>query len=281
MYLQDGTVDHSHSYPLREPYITTLCVADALGILDSIAAIAKSVHRQQKSRDPAVAHVSVLETREVDQDEDRSKDDSKNTSTVDEDPATVTNTVEKELMPQPEKNTCEDSENAEMTKNKGDTCTLAPEASGKSASAHIDHHQNASDQSSDNSASGFESEDERSEDDDHLDSSSTHQPSSSSVSEGRGTQEDATEKISDSGCRHQQDEASKTFHVKSKLLNLVSKNGKSRQKKRRNRHQRLEIKDRRKSSQLPKPSKRKRDSQLLYGMGAGSFSTVREHYMNS
>lgn len=282
-------MDHSCSYPLRSPYISTLCITDALGILDSIAAIAKSVHREEMSRDSAVPHASVLEPREVNhEDEDgKSNGDSEPTSTEHENPASctsVTNDVEKDLIPQVNKTTC--SENDEVSSNEVVTCTTVAEVSTASkqstSNAHtaFDYHQSESDQGSDSYASETDSEDERSTDDD-LDE---QVPRNSSVSEGMGASENVTEKTSSGDCiqdRDKQDEASKTFHVKSKLLNLLrSKNGKSRQKKKRNRRQRLEGRDHYNKSQ-PKYSKQKRDKQLLYGMGAGSFSTAMESYMNS
>lgn len=283
-------MDDSCSYPLRSPYISTLCITDALGILDSIAAIAKSVYKEEMSRDSAVPHASVLEPREVnhEQDEGKSNCDSEPTSTEHENPAScisVTNNVEKDLTPQVNKTTC--SEN-EVSRNEVVTCTAVTEVSTASkqstSNAHttFDYYQSESDQDIDSYASETDSEDERSTGDD-LD----EQVPRNSVSEEemRASEETTTEKTSSGDSiqdRDKQDEASKTFHVKSKLLNLLSsKNGKSRQKKKRNRHRRLEGRDHSGKSQ-PKYSKRKRDKQLfLYGMGAGSFSTTIESYVNS
>lgn len=285
-------MDHSCSYPLRSPYISTLCVADGLGILDSIAAIAKSVHREEMARDSAVLHASVLEPREVnhEQDEGKSNIDSEPTSAEHKNSASCTsvaNNVEKDLIPQVNKTTCEDPENKEEAKNEAVSCTSVAEVSTASeqstSNVHTtsDYYQSESDSDSYSSGTDSEFEDERSTDDD-LDE---QVPRNSVSEEGMGApEENTTEKTSSDDCIQDKDvqEASSktsTFHIKSKLLNLLSsKNVKSRQKKKRNRHQRLEG---HKNSQ-PKFSKRKRDKQLLlYGMGAGSFSTAMESYMNS
>jgi hypothetical protein len=54
---EDGTVDESRSHNLRGPYVSTLCIADALNFLDSIAAIAEHQHRaQSKPRGPSTSH---------------------------------------------------------------------------------------------------------------------------------------------------------------------------------------------------------------------------------
>lgn len=284
-------MDHSCSYPLRSPYISTLCITDALGILDSITAIAKSVHREEMAGDSAVPHASVLEPREMNHEEDdgKSNGDSEPTSAEHENPSSctsVTSNVEKDLTPQVNKTTC--SENDEVSRNEVVTHTAVTEVSTASkqstsnAHATLDYHQSESDQDSDSYASETDSEDERSTGDD-LDEQA---PRNSVNEEGmRTSEENTTEKTSNGDSiadRDKQDEASKTFHVKSKLLNLLSsKNGKSRQKKKRNRRQRLEGRDRYDKLQ-PKYSKRKRDKQLLlYGMGAGSFSTAMESYTNS
>lgn len=283
-------MDHSCSYPLRSPYISTLCVADGLGILDSIATIAKSVHREEMARDSAVLHASVLEPREVnhEQDEGKSNGDSKPTSAEHKNSASCTsvaNNVEKDLIPQVNKTTCEDSENKEEAKNEAVSCTSVAEVSTASeqstSNVHTtsDYYQSESDSDSYSSGTDSEFEDERSTDDD-LDE---QVPRNSLSEEGMGApEENTTEETSNDDCiqdKDVQEASSKTFHVKSKLLNLfISKNVKSRQKKKRNKRQRLEG---HKNSQ-PKFSKRKRDKQLLlYGMGAGSFSTAMESYMNS
>lgn len=283
-------MDHSCSYPLRSPYVSTLCVADGLGILDSIAAIGKSVHREEMARDSAVTHASVLEPREVnhEQDEGKSNGDSKPTSAEHKNSASCTsvaNNVEKDLIPQVNKTTCEDPENKEEAKNEAVSCTSVPEVSTASkqptSNVHTtsDYYQSESDSDSYSSGTDSEFEDERSTDDD-LDE---QVPRNSVSEEGMGApEENTTEKTSSDDCiqdKDVQEASSKTSHVKSKLLNLfISKNVKSRQKKKRNKRQRLEG---HKNSQ-PKFSKRKRDKQLLlYGMGAGSFSTAMESYMNS
>lgn len=288
-------MDHSCTYPLRSPYISTLCVADALGILDSIAAIAKSVHREQRSRNSAVPQESVLEPREEnhEEDEDKSIGDSKHTTTEQENPVSstsATNNVEKDLIPHVNKPTCEDPEDEEVAKNEVVTeaeVSTASEAStsGLNVYTTFDYHltESEQDQDSDSYASGTESEDERSTDDDLLDE---QVPRNGVSEEGMGApEENGTKKPSGHDSaedRDKQVEASKTLHVKSKLRNLLtSKNGQSRQKKKRNRRQKLKGRDHHKNSQ-PKHSKQKRDKQLLlYGMGAGSFSTAMESYMNS
>jgi hypothetical protein len=51
---EDGTVDDSCSHCLRTPYVSSLCIADALNILNSITAIARRVHREHESSDSAI-----------------------------------------------------------------------------------------------------------------------------------------------------------------------------------------------------------------------------------
>lgn len=55
-------MDKSCLHLLREPFVGTLCMADAGNILDSIAAIARNIHRKQS---PSGPHVSTPESSEL------------------------------------------------------------------------------------------------------------------------------------------------------------------------------------------------------------------------
>lgn len=263
--------------------MSTQCIADALNILDSIAAIARSLHREQNSSE------SLPKPKEVqdDQDAERSEGKSTSDSTGHADCTSATDTVESKSALLLTKTTQEKSENVGMMKGVHVTATLAEASSSRltafdTVTSEQLSAQISSDESSDTcSDSGTESEgpsDDRSTDVQGSSKEQLRQLPSSAGKEAVVTQEEtATGKLSPSG-NGSKHEAPMSSCVKSKLLSFTS-----RHKQRRRNRRRVEHKGQHRDSHAQpyatpsKPGKRKL---LLYGMGAGSFS-VMESYMNS
>ena len=58
-------MDGSCLHKLREPFVGTLCIADALNVLDSIAAIASNIHRKQDPSGTTLPQACTPEPREL------------------------------------------------------------------------------------------------------------------------------------------------------------------------------------------------------------------------
>ena len=265
--------------------MSSLCIADALNILNSIAAIAKSVHRERVSSDFAVPHMSTSLPREVPCDQDEVKDSIKD-RTVGSSPAA---------------NTADDITVTAHEGPQNESMPLASqlEAVSKSSglpspvTSHTTHEELSVQISSDESDSGTESDDlpgsDKLAEDGTPDSGRVAQSPSSCA----GKEATVNSELGETGTilsskedgeygREVHGGVSMFSHVKGKYFS--GKNGESKQKKgRKNKGnwQRTEHRDlSSRQSSSSKLSRRKSRPLLLYGMGAGSFNVV-ESYMNT
>ena len=257
-------MDDSCSHRLRAPFVSSLCIADALGILDSIAAIAKKHHA---ARDSAkVPYMSVPAPREA-------RSDFNTESAGAGDSICSRKTCTKASA----------SANLHVNYSKAATFS-AGQNSFEQCVACISLDQNSESSSSTESECDWTRNDGKG---DFCRSSDWPDPSwdktvpeknTSGVSEAGHVSLNVRK---DSELRKQ--ESPKSSHVKDKPVDITSSvrtHGKSR--KRGNHHHRVKSRDRHTDSQahsLKHETRKHRHGLLLYGMGAGS-TTVLESYMN-
>ena len=262
--------------------MSTLCIADALNILDSIAAIAKTMHKVQSLGDSAMPYVSIPKPRELHRSREESERDVTSSGAADIDPAGD------EFLPgRDELHSTEGVATATLTVEQASPSEL-PESE-----AHETIEQNSAQIPSDHSSSDDETDSNDSSDDgstenDIVDDSREHseQPLGSTCTAAERTEltrpqeeDNATGKVPSSESGRDDSESvntSMSTRVKSKLVGFLGgKNSERRQRRRRRRREKRERESGRRAARAgPRESqtdKRRAKQLLLYGMGAGSF----------
>ena len=263
--------------------MSSLCIADALNILNSIGAIAKSVHRERVSSDSAVPHMSTSLPTEVPYDPDEVKESIKD-RTVGSSPAANTAediTATAHEGPQNEESMSLASQLEAVPKSSGPPSPVTSHTTREELSVQI---------SSDERDSETESDDPPGSDEDGtLDSGHVAQSPRSCAGKEATVNSELGETGTVSSSKEDEEHGcevrggvSMFSHVKGKFFN--SKNGESKPKKGRKKKDNWQKTEHRdlssRQSSSSKPSRRKSKPLLLYGMGAGSFNVV-ESYMNS
>ena len=265
--------------------MSTLCIADALNILDSIAAIAKTMHRAQTLGDSAMPYVSIPKPRELHRSREESERNVPSSGAADIDPAGD------EFLPgRDELHSTEGVATATHSE-----VTVEPDTPSEllESEAHETLKQNSAripldHSSSDDETDSDDSSDDGSTENDIVDDSREHseQPLGSTCTAAERTEltrpqeeDNATGKVPSSESGRGDSESPNTSmssRVKSKLVGFTGgKNSERRQRRRRRRREKRERESGRRAARAgPRKSqtdKRRAKQLLLYGMGAGSF----------
>ena len=266
--------------------MSSLCIADALNILNSIVAIAKSVHREDICCDSAAPYMSTSIPGEVsDEGKDSIKDRTRGSSSVAKTAEDVTATAhegpqsdDKELM-----SLAPQLEAASISKGSSGPPSPVTHPTCEEFFAQISSDESDSKTESDDSPGSDELAEDGKPDSGHVtQSSSSCAGKGATVSSDLGETGTVSSSKEDGDDRFEVRDGVSTFsHVKSKFFsgrNGESKPKKGQKKGNRQRTEHRPLSSRQRSSS--QPSRRKSKPLLLYGMGAGSFNVV-ESYMNT